>query len=110
MIVATSGSVNGKEVVETFGMVMGNTIRARWVGTDIVAGLRKIVGGELSEYTDLLSDAREEAVQRMVAEARGLGANAVLDVRFTTAQVMENAAEILAYGTAVKLRKRREKP
>ena len=105
MIVTTSDKIKGKKIVETFGLVMGNTIRAKWIGADVVSSLRQIVGGELNEYTDMLSEAREEAIQRMVAEAKSLKANAVVDARFTTSQVMENAAEILAYGTAVKVKK-----
>jgi len=105
MIVTTSSQIKGRQIAETFGLVMGNTIRAKWVGADFVSGLRQVVGGELKEYTDMLSEAREEAVQRMVAEAKELGANAVVDARFTTSQVMQSAAEILAYGTAVKVKK-----
>jgi uncharacterized protein YbjQ (UPF0145 family) len=105
MIVTTSSEINGKEIVETFGLVMGNTIRAKWIGADVISGLRQIVGGELSEYTDMLSEAREQAIQRMIGEAKHLKANAIVDARFTTSQVMENAAEILAYGTAVKVKK-----
>ncbi len=105
MIVTTSSSIKGKQIVETFGLVMGNTIRAKWIGKDIVSGFRQLVGGELVEYTDMLSEAREEALQRMIVEAKELGANAILDARFTTSQVMQNAAEILAYGTAVKITK-----
>ena len=83
------------------GLVRGNTIRARHVGRDIMAGLRTIVGGEISEYTKLFAEAREQALDRMLEEARGLGANAVLEVRFATSMVMSGAAELLAYGTAV---------
>jgi len=105
MIVTTSSKIAGREIVETFGLVMGNMINSKWIGKDIVSGIRQIVGGELVEYTDMLSETREEAVQRMVAEAKHLGANAVVDMKFTTSTVMEGAAEILAYGTAVKTRK-----
>ena len=101
MIVTTTGEVSGKRVVRTLGIVRGNTIRARHVGRDIMAGLRNIVGGEVSEYTKLLAEAREQALDRMVEEAHGLGANAVIEVRFSTSEVMSGAAELLAYGTAV---------
>jgi uncharacterized protein YbjQ (UPF0145 family) len=83
------------------GLVRGNTIRARHVGRDIMAGLRTLVGGEISEYTKLFAEAREQALDRMLEEARGLGANAVLEVRFATSMVMSGAAELLVYGTAV---------
>lgn len=101
MIVVTSGGIAGRRVVRTLGLVRGNTIRARHIGRDIMAGLRNIVGGEVTEYTKLLAESREQALDRMVEEARGLGANAILDVRFTTSMVMQGAAELLAYGTAV---------
>ena len=87
--------------MRTLGLVRGNTIRARHIGRDIMAGLRNIVGGEVSEYTKLLAESREQALDRMVEEARSLGANAITDVRFTTSMVMHGAAELLAYGTAV---------
>ncbi len=103
MIVTTTGAVAGKRIARTLGMVRGNTIRARHVGRDITAVLRNIVGGEISEYTKLFAEAREQALDRMVEEARGLGANAVVEVRFSTSMVMNAAAELLAYGTAVKL-------
>jgi len=101
MIVTTTAGINGKRIVRTLGIARGNTIRARHVGRDIVASLRNIVGGEISEYTKLLAEAREQALDRMVEEASGLGANAVVEVRFSTSQVMAGAAELLAYGTAV---------
>jgi len=101
MIITTTGQIPGKRVSRTMGLVRGNTIRARHVGRDIMAGLRTIVGGEISEYTKLFAEAREQALDRMLAEARGLGANAVLEVRFATSMVMSGAAELLAYGTAV---------
>lgn len=105
MIVASSGEIKGHKIVETFGLVMGNTIKAKWIGKDVISGLRQLIGGELIEYTEMMSEAREEAIQRMVEEAKQLKANAVVDVRFTTSSVMSNAAEILVYGTAVKVRK-----
>lgn len=101
MIISTSENVSGQRVVRTIGLVRGNTIRARNLGKDLMAVGRNIVGGEVSEYTKLLGEAREQAVDRMVAEAEGLGANAVIMVRFSTSQVMSGAAELLAYGTAV---------
>lgn len=104
MIVVNTNEVTGKEIEEVLGLVRGNTIRARHVGNDIMASLRNIVGGEVKEYTKMISETREEALKRMVEEARKLGADAVINVRFTTSQVMNGAAEILAYGTAVKLK------
>lgn len=87
--------------MRTLGLVAGNVVRTRHLGRDIIAALRNLVGGEIKEYTHLMASARAEAVKRMAAEAEKLGANAVVDVRFTTAQVMAGAAEIVAYGTAV---------
>ncbi|MDH3261963.1 MAG: YbjQ family protein [Acidimicrobiia bacterium] len=101
MIVSTSERVAGHRVVRTLGLVRGNTIRARHVGKDITAAFRNIVGGEISEYTKLLGEAREQALDRMVAEANGIGANGIVMVRFSTSMVMSGAAELLAYGTAV---------
>jgi len=101
MILTTTADITGKRIVRTLGIARGNTIRARHVGRDIIAGLRNIVGGEISEYTKLMAEAREQALDRMVEEARSLGANAVVEVRFTTSEVMSGAAELLAYGTAV---------
>jgi len=103
MIVVTTEQIEGKKVVETLGMVKGSTIRARHVGHDIMAGLRNIVGGEIKDYTTLLAQAREEALQRMVAQAEGMGANAVICTRFITSMVMGGAAEMVAYGTAVRV-------
>lgn len=104
MIITTSGTIQGKQVVQTLGLVKGNTIRAKHIGKDIMAGLRHIVGGEIKEYTVLFTEAREEALQRMVKEAENMGANAIVNVRFTTSMVMGGAAELLAYGTAVKIK------
>ena len=101
MIVTTTDTIVGKRIVRTLGLVRGNTIRARHLGRDIVAGLRNIVGGEISEYTKLMAEAREQAVDRMVEEALSLGANAIVEVRFSTSEVMKAAAELLAFGTAV---------
>jgi len=101
MIVVTANRVSGKRTVRTLGLVRGNTIRARHIGKDIMAVLRNVVGGEVSEYTKLLAESREQALDRMVDEARGLGANAIISLRFQTSMIMGGAAELLAYGTAV---------
>lgn len=101
MIVTTSATIHGKRVTRTLGLVRGNTIRARHLGRDIGAVLRNIVGGEVSEYTKLMGEAREQALDRMAEEAESLGGNAIVDVRFQTSMVMSGAAELLAYGTAV---------
>lgn len=103
MIVSTTETVPGYEVQEILGITRGNVIRAKHVGTDIVAGLRQVVGGELTEYTKMLAEAREQAYDRMVKHAQDIGADAVVGMRFTTSTVMANSAEILAFGTAVKL-------
>ncbi|HHK67041.1 MAG TPA: heavy metal-binding domain-containing protein [Candidatus Acetothermia bacterium] len=103
MLIVTTETVEGRKILETLGLVRGNTIRARHIGRDIMAGLRTIVGGEIKDYTQMLSRARDQAVGRMIAEAEELGANAIVGVRFTTSQTMAGAAEILAYGTAVRL-------
>ncbi len=102
MIFVTTETLPDKKIIKTLGTVRGSTVRARNIGRDIFAGLKNIVGGEISEYTQLLADAREQALQRMLQDAEQLGANAVVNVRFTTSQVMQGAAEMLAYGTAVK--------
>ena len=101
MIVVTTDHIQGKRVVKTVGLVRGNTIRARHVGKDIMATLRNMVGGEIAEYTKMMAESREQALDRMVEEAKELGANAIIEVRFMTAEVMQGAAELLAYGTAV---------
>ena len=106
MLLTTQNTLEGYEIVETFGVVRGNTIRARNIGRDIVAGLRTLVGGEITEYTKLMAEAREQATDRMIAEAQKSGANAVVGVRFTTSTVLQGAAELLAYGTAVKVQPR----
>jgi len=105
MIIVTSPEVSGHRVVKTLGLVRGNTIRARHIGKDILAGLRHLVGGEIHEYGKLLAESREQALDRMVSEAEQLGANAIVSVRITTSVVMGGAAEMLAYGTAVILEK-----
>lgn len=104
MIITTSETISRREVRETLGIVKGNTIRAKHIGKDIVAGLRTIVGGEIKEYVEALNEAREESVKRMVKDAESLDADAIVTVRFTTSQVMAGAAELLVYGTAVKLK------
>ena len=104
LIIVNTEEVAGREISEQLGLVRGNTIRARHIGSDIMAGLRNIVGGEVKEYTQMISEAREEALKRMMEEAEVLNADAVVNIRFTTSQVMGGAAEILAYGTAVKLK------
>jgi len=103
MIVVTTEQIEGKRVTETLGLVKGSTIRARHVGRDVMAGLRNIVGGEVKEYTVMLAQAREEALQRMIEQAENMGANAVIGTRFVTSMVMSGAAEMVAYGTAVKV-------
>lgn len=104
MIYITTTEIPGKEITEVLGTVRGSTVRARNVGRDLFAGLKNIVGGEISEYTKLLADAREQAIKRMLDDASRLGADAVVNVRFTTSQVMQGAAEMLAYGTAVRVK------
>jgi len=103
MLITTQDNFVDHQIVETLGLVRGNTIRARHVGKDILAGLRNIVGGEISEYTKMLAEAREQSFDRMVADAAALGADGIVCVRFTTAAVMQGSAELLAYGTAVRL-------
>lgn len=103
MILVTTETVPGRRIVESLGLVRGNTIRARHVGRDIIAGLRNITGGEIREYTKLMAESREQALDRMIGEAEQLGADAIVAVRFTTSMVMSTAAEILCFGTAVRL-------
>ncbi len=102
MIVVTTDFVPGRKIVEAIGIVRGNTIRARHLGKDILAALKNIVGGEIEEYTKMIAESREQSLDRMIEEATLLGADAVINVRFMTASMMQNAAELLAYGTAVK--------
>lgn len=104
MITVTTPDVHGSEIVETIGLVRGSTVRARNIARDFFAGLKNLVGGEISEYTKLLADSREQALKRMSDEAEKLGADAVVNLRFTTSTVMQGCSEILAYGTAVKLK------
>ena len=101
LVVVTSPTIPGKKIVRTLGLVRGNTIRARHVGKDIMAGLRNIVGGEVTEYAKLLAESREQALDRMVDQAEELGANAIIGLQFQTSVIMSGAAEMMAYGTAV---------
>ena len=101
MIITTSSSIAGKKVTKTIGLVKGNTIRARHLGRDLLAFLKLLVGGEIEDYTKMMAESREQALDRMSEEAKQQGANAVIDVRFSTSYLMSSAAEILAYGTAV---------
>ncbi len=103
MIITPAATIAGQRVTQTLGLVRGNTIRARHLGRDIVAGLKSLIGGEIEEYTKMMGEAREQALGRMVAEAKQLGGDAITDVRFSTAYLMGGAAEILAIGNAVKL-------
>ncbi len=104
MIYVTTEQIVGKEITASLGTARGSTVRARNIGRDIFAGLKNIVGGEISEYTQLLAESREQAIKRMLDDAQRLGADAIVNVRFNTSQVMQGAAEMLAYGTAVKLK------
>lgn len=101
MITTTTETIKGKRIICTLGLAKGNTIRARHIGRDILALLRNIVGGEITDYTKLLAEAREQSLDRMIADAQRFGANAVVGVRFATSVLMGGAAELLAYGTAV---------
>ena len=103
MKVSTTETIAGHSISETIGIARGSTVRARNIGRDFFAGLKNIVGGEIDEYTKLQAQAREQAMQRMIVDAERQGADAIVNVRFSTAMVMQGAAEILAYGTAVKL-------
>jgi uncharacterized protein YbjQ (UPF0145 family) len=104
MIITTTDYIPGREIVEVLDIARGSTVRARNIGHDIFAGLKNLVGGEIKEYTELMARAREHAIDRMIADAEELGADAVINVRFMTSAVMTGMSEILAYGTAVKLR------
>jgi uncharacterized protein YbjQ (UPF0145 family) len=101
MLLSTTHTIEGRQIVKHLGLVRGNTIRARHIGRDIMAGLRGIVGGEISDYTKMMAESREQAIDRMIEEAQNLGANAIVGIRFATSMVMQSAAEILVYGTAV---------
>ena len=104
MIISNTETIPNKEITEILGIARGSTVRARNIGRDIFAGLKNIVGGEIDEYTKLQAEAREQAIQRMMADANRLGADAIVNVRLATSMVMQGASEILAYGTAVKLK------
>ncbi|EAS18555.1 YbjQ family protein [Nonlabens mediterrranea] len=104
MIVSTTDFIPGKEIEAILGVARGSTVRARNVGSDIFAGLKNLVGGEIDEYTKLQAHSRDQAMQRMVDDARNLGADAIINVRLTSSMVMQGASEILAYGTAVKIK------
>ncbi len=104
MIITTSAQIEGKTIAKTVGLVKGSTIRARHLGKDILAGFGSMVGGEVTEYTKMMAEAREQAIQRMVEDAEKQGANAIVSMRFTTSMVMQSASEILAYGTGVVLK------
>lgn len=101
MILATTEYIAGKKIVKTLGLVKGNTIRARHIGRDIAALLKNIVGGEISDYTKLIAESREQSIDRMIDNAKNLGANAITMIRFSTSQMMQGASELLVYGTAV---------
>lgn len=104
MIITNTDYIPGREIIEIIDIARGNTVRARHIGRDIAAGLKQIVGGEIATYTKLMADAREEAIERMIADAERIGADAIVNVRFMTANVMQHSSEVLAYGTAVKLK------
>ncbi len=106
MLLTTQNNFSEYEIVQTLGLVKGNTVRARHVGKDVMATFRNIVGGEIEEYTKLLSESREQAIDRMIMAARLLGADAIVGIRFTTSSIMQAASEILVYGTAVKIKKK----
>jgi uncharacterized protein YbjQ (UPF0145 family) len=106
MLLTTQDEFADYEIVETLGLVKGNTIRARHIGKDILAILRTIVGGEITEYTKMLAESREQAIDRMISEAKSKGADGIVCLRFTTSGITQRCAELLAYGTAVKLKKR----
>lgn len=106
MLITTQDNFADLDISETLGLVKGNTIRARHAGKDIIAGFRMIIGGEITEYTKMIAESREQAVDRMIVDATIMGADAIVGVRFTTASMMRGAAELLAYGTAVKIAKR----
>ena len=101
MLMSTTETIEGKKIVKHLGLVKGNTIRARHIGRDIMAGLRNVVGGEITDYTKMMAESREQALDRMIEDAQNLGANAIVGVKFATSMVMQSASEILAYGTAV---------
>jgi len=101
MLLVTTDEIPGRKIKKVLGLVKGNTIRARHLGRDLMAALRNLVGGEITDYTKMLAESREQAIDRMVEQAEAMGANAVVGIRFTTSSVMQGAAELLVYGTAV---------
>ena len=101
MLLSTTHTIHGKKIVKQLGLVRGNTIRARHIGRDIMAGLRNVVGGEITDYTKMMAESREQAIDRMIEDAQKLGANAIVGISFATSMVMQMAAEILVFGTAV---------
>ena len=101
MLLSTTETIHGKKIVKHLGLVRGNTIRARHLGRDIMAGLRNVVGGEVTDYTKMMAEAREQSIDRMIEEAQKLGADAIVGIRFSTTEMMQHAAEIMVYGTAV---------
>jgi len=103
MDISNTESIPGRTIVQFYGVVTGNTVRAKHIGRDIMAGLKNIVGGELVGYTELLQDSRKEATERMIEQAQSMGANAVVNVRFATSSISQGAAELFAYGTAVRV-------
>ena len=107
MLLTTQDNFSEYEIVETLGIVRGNTVRARHAGKDILAGFRNIVGGEIEEYTKLLAESREQSIDRMITAAEGIGADGIVCIRFTTSSIMQSAAEMFVYGTAVKLKKKK---
>lgn len=105
MILATTEQIAGYEIIETLGIVLGNTVHSKHLGKDIAAAFKTLAGGEIRSYTELLTEARNIAIQRMIAEAEKLGADAIVGIKFGSSSVMQSAAEVLAYGTAVKIKK-----
>ena len=103
MDISNTENIPGRQIVEFYGVVSGNTVRAKHIGRDIMAGLKNVVGGELKGYTELLQDSRKEATDRMIEQAQSMGANAVVNVRFATSSISQGAAELFAYGTAVRV-------
>jgi len=101
MLLSTTYTIHGRKIVKHLGLVRGNTIRARHIGRDIMAGLRNIIGGEITDYTKMMAESREQSIDRMIEEAQKLGANAIIGVRFSTTEIMQRAAEIMVFGTAV---------
>ncbi len=104
MILSTSHTIAGREIKESLGIVKGNTVRARHIGRDIMAGFRNIIGGEIIDYTKMLAESREQSIDRMIQDAESLKADAIVGIRFVTSSVMQGAAELLVYGTAVKFK------